>query len=99
MELLVGILEIDFDDFNGFFWGGLIPPHSDRIQGSVDQYRAAPDCARIFNTAVRSDNRFHFHLPAQLKLPRKSGVLRLDFRRGFPLAFSLIDFLWKRGRL
>jgi hypothetical protein len=99
LGLLIGIFEIDFNDFNSFFWGGLVSPHSDRIQGGVDQYRAASDCARIFDTAARSNNRFHFHLPAQFKLPRQSGVLRLNFRRGFPFAFSLIDFLGERGRL
>lgn len=99
LRLLIGIFEIDFDDMNGFFWGGLVPPHSNCVWGSVDEYRAASDCARTFDTAVRSNKRFHFHFPAQLELPRQSRVLRLDFRRGFPLAFSLNDFLWKRGLL
>jgi hypothetical protein len=37
LGLSIGILEIDLDDLNGFFWAGLVPPHSYCIQGSIDQ--------------------------------------------------------------
>ena len=75
------VLEIDFNDFDSLFWAGFVPPHPYRIQGSIDQHRTAPDWARTFDTAVRSNNHFHFHFPAQFQLSRQSGVLWLDFRR------------------
>jgi hypothetical protein len=99
LGLLMGVLEIDFNDFDSLFWAGFVPPHSYRIQGSIDQHRAAPDWARTFDTAVRRNNHFHFHFSTQFHLSRQGGVLRLDPRRDLPLNFSLIGFLRERGRL
>ncbi len=47
LELLIGFLKSISTTSTVSLGPGSCPPHSDRIHGRIDQYRAAPDDARI----------------------------------------------------
>src|ERR1700758_1829659 len=87
---LIWVPELNFNYFSGLFCPDFIPPHSNRVQSGLCQYRVASNYARTFYMAIWRNNHFHSHLPAQFELPRQRRVLWRNFGRSFSLGRFLI---------